>query len=139
MEQQNTAHFTSLEPNFLGEVKTPNHAYFVDEPAEQGGQGEYPQPRNYLLGALSACIGTTLRMYTQHKGWEVGKIEVGVELTEELLDGKKHFSIQKNISYENNDLSEEQISRLLRVADKCPLSQILAYPVEMNTKVVSIP
>ena len=48
----------------------------ADEPVEYGGGNEGPSPYEYLLAALGACTGMTLRVYARSKGWPLEDVVV---------------------------------------------------------------
>ncbi|HOJ90249.1 MAG TPA: hypothetical protein PLH86_04075, partial [Saprospiraceae bacterium] len=62
--------------------------------------------------------------------WNTGKIEVIIELDSNDSQDKK---IIKTIRFENQ-LSTEQIERLLAIAEKCPVAKLIseAVPMRMN-------
>ncbi|MEM6726417.1 MAG: (4Fe-4S)-binding protein [Bacteroidota bacterium] len=136
MDKNNTASFTLLGKGYQGQVITPHHAFYVDEPEALGGKDKFPSPENYLLGALASCTAITIRMYAQRKGWELGQIKVEVILKEVLRKDGTGFRIKKDFSFENHELTNEQIDDLIRVSDKCPVSRILSGNTEMKTEIV---
>lgn len=136
MSKNNTASFTLLGKGYQGQVITPHHAFYVDEPESLGGKDKYPNPENYLLGALASCTAITIRMYAQRKGWELGQIKVEVTLKEVIRKDGKGYRIKKDITFENHELSNEQVDDLIRVSDKCPVSKILSGNTEMKTEIV---
>ena len=66
--------------NYLTKVTNRHHVYFTDEPSEVGGQDKYTTPQELLLGSLASCVATTLRMYANRKGWDLGSIGVDVTM-----------------------------------------------------------
>lgn len=136
MSHPKTASFTLLGDAFQGQVITQHHAFYVDEPESLGGKDKYPNPENYLLGSLASCTAITLRMYAQHKGWELGQIKVAVELKEVLRKDGLGYRMKKDITFENHELTDDQISDLIRVADKCPVSKIISGNTVMKSEIV---
>ena len=67
-----------------------------------------------LLASLGACTSITLRMYAGRKGWELGKITVGLRYTA-ADDQKGH--IDRRLSF-SKPLTAEQTQRLLEIAGK---------------------
>jgi putative redox protein len=98
------------------------HTLVVDEPAERGGTDTGPRPTQLLAASLAGCTAITIEMYAERKGWDVGAIEVDVDVAYE--DGiPSTFAVALQLP---TDLSEEQRQLLLRIAGKCPVHKVLA-------------
>jgi putative redox protein len=96
------------------------HTIATDEPLALGGTDEGPAPHELLPAALASCIATMVAMYAQKRGWEIGDASVDVSYDSEALP--RRFEIQLNLPAE---LSSEQLRRLERVAETCPLRRAL--------------
>jgi putative redox protein len=98
------------------------HTLVVDEPADRGGTDTGPRPTQLLAASLAGCTAITIEMYAERKGWDVGAIEVDVDVS---YDGPvpSTFAVALQLPAE---LSEEQRQLLLRVAGKCPVHKVLA-------------
>lgn len=107
------------------------HRFYADEPVEKGGMDTAPTPDELLESALASCTLVTLRMYTDHKQWNVGTIDLSVSLKRE--NGKTIISRQLKFEHE---LSEEQKQRLLHVAKNCPVSKTLSAASELNVELI---
>lgn len=136
MAVKKTAIFTLPKKGYYGQIITPNHSFLVDEPKSVGGTNKAPNPTNYLLGALASCTAITMAMYAKRKKWELGQLKIGVELKEHLTKEGIKYVIRKDIVFENKDLTNQQLERLLKVAEKCPISKILTAQVEMKENAV---
>jgi putative redox protein len=98
------------------------HTFVVDEPADRGGTDTGPRPTQLLAASLAGCTAITIEMYAERKGWDVGAIEVDVDVAYE--NGiPSTFAVALQLPAE---LSEEQRQLLLRVAGKCPVHKVLA-------------
>jgi len=114
------------------EITSPSgNTIIADEPVEKGGQNRGFAPKELLAASLSACTCATLRMYADHKSWDLQKVNVEIELIEE--DGKTTFN--RKLHLEGN-LDEKQRTRLLGVANACPVHKILTHSIEINTQLV---
>ncbi|MBS1950444.1 MAG: putative redox protein, regulator of disulfide bond formation [Cytophagales bacterium] len=111
------------------ELHTSTHALIADEPNEAGGKDEGPAPHEYLHMALAACTAITLRMYSDRKQWTVEKIRV--EVTSEKAGNSTVFSRQVFVE---GEVTEEQRTRLLQIANACPVHKTLTNPIEINTQ-----
>jgi putative redox protein len=98
------------------------HTLVVDEPADRGGTDTGPRPTQLLAASLAGCTAITIEMYAERKEWDVGAIEVDVDV---VYDGgiPSTFAVALKLPPE---LSEEQRQILLRVAAKCPVHKVLA-------------
>lgn len=98
------------------------HELRVDEPAAEGGADTGPSPTRLLAASLAGCIAITVEMYAGRKGWDIGAVEVDVEVG---YDGPvpTRFEVGLKLPAE---LDEEQRRRLLVIATKCPVHKVLA-------------
>ena len=108
-----------------------NHSIVADEPADMGGTDTGMNPFGLLLASLGSCTAITLRMYIDRKMWIVDAIDIALEVFA-VPDGNL---IEIKISFKG-DLIPEQITRLLDIADKCPIHKLLAGNIIMETKLV---
>jgi len=97
------------------------HTLIVDEPPDRGGTDTGPRPTQLLAASLAGCTAITVEMYADRKGWDVGAIEVDVEVT---YDGTvpSTYAVALKLPRE---LDEEQRRRLLVIAGKCPVHKVL--------------
>ena len=128
--------------NFTLNVMSDDHYWLADEPLEAGGQNLGPDPYEHLLAGLGACTVMTLRMYATHKKIDIQDIKVTLRIN-------KNYHSQENDNDEHNideqqiirqieyigDLSEEQKSKLLIIADKCPVHKTLNSKLTTSTTV----
>jgi putative redox protein len=113
---------------YAHDVEVDGHAVRVDEPPEAGGDGTGPRPTQLLGASLAGCIAITVEMYAQRKGWDVGQVEVDVELT---YEGPVPAAFEVGLKLPG-DLDEEQRRRLLVIATKCPVHKVLAGEAHVN-------
>jgi putative redox protein len=99
-----------------------SHDLRVDEPAAVGGTDTGPRPTELLGASLAGCIAITVEMYAGRKGWDVGQIEVDVEVG---YEGPVPTSFEVGLKLPA-ELDDEQRQRLLVVATKCPVHKVLA-------------
>jgi putative redox protein len=97
------------------------HTLVVDEPAEAGGTDTGPRPTQLLAASLAACTAITVEMYADRKGWDVGAIEVDVDVE---YDGTVPSTYEVALKLPAA-LSDEQRDRLLKIAAKCPVHKVL--------------
>jgi putative redox protein len=73
-----------------------------------------------------------MEMYAQHKGWDIGDVEVDVEYTPADRGCATKFKLALRLG---NDLSPEQVERLRIIAAKCPVHRTLEGEVMFEEKV----
>ena len=101
------------------------HRLITDEPLRVGGDGSGPAPHELFPAALAACVSTTLVMYARTKGWTIG--EVAVEVDYDNRSTPRRFEIAVRLS---GDLTDEQLERLEKVAQSCPLRRSIEAGIE---------
>jgi putative redox protein len=104
------------------------HMVRVDEPTAAGGTDTGPSPTRLLAAGLAGCTAITIEMYAERKGWELGQVEVDVEV--EYREGAPlSFAVTLRLP---SELSDEQRKRLLIVAGKCPVHKLIAGETEVT-------
>jgi len=98
------------------------HDLRVDEPPEAGGTDTGARPTQLLGASLAGCIAITVEMYARRKGWDVGAVEVDVEMT---YEGPVPSGFEVGLKLPS-ELDDEQRRRLLVIATKCPVHKVLA-------------
>jgi putative redox protein len=98
------------------------HELLVDEPLDRDGTDTGARPTRLLAASLAGCIAITVEMYAKRKGWEIGAIEVDVEMEYEG-PVPSTFAVGLKLPAE---LSDEQRRRLLTIATHCPVHKVLA-------------
>lgn len=113
---------------YAHDVEVDGHTLRLDEPPEAGGTGTGPRPTQLLGASLAACIAITVEMYAERKGWDLGEVEVEVELSYEWAV-PVGFDVGLKLS---GELDEEQRRRLLTIAGKCPVHKVLTGEMHVN-------
>ena len=114
-------------------VSFDGHPFVIDAKPEEGGAGLGPNPTRVLEGALAACAVMTMRMYANRKGWDVASMEARVHRAESEDDHAPHV-LEKEIRVKG-ELDEEQRSRLLEIADKCPVHRMVTGGVAVKSRI----
>ncbi len=98
------------------------HELVVDEPPAVGGTNTGPRPTQLLGASLAGCIAITMEMYARRKDWDIGKVEVTVD-----MEYEDHVPRTFDVSVDlPAGLDQEQRHRLLAIAARCPVHKVLA-------------
>ncbi len=124
-----TAHRTST---FTHRVEIGNHQLTVDEPVDQGGEDEGPDPQELLAASLASCTAVTMEMYAKHKGWEIGTVEVECEYSPAERGCPTKFKLELRLPA---GLDEEIVDKLRVIAAKCPVHRTLDGEVMFEERV----
>jgi putative redox protein len=114
------------------EVEVDGHHVVSDEPRESGGNDEGPSPTRLLVASLAACTATTVEMYANRKGWELGAVEAEAELVSAGRDEPTRYAVEVRIPA---PLTDEQAERIKVIAGKCPVHRTLTGEVEIHDHV----
>ena len=128
---------------FAQEIVAGPHRMAADEPVSVGGTDTGPNPYDFLLAALGACTSITVGMYARRKGWPLDEVTVNLrhskihasdcaecETREGMLD-----RIERDIHFAGS-LTNEQRSKLLEIANKCPVHRTLTSEIVIKTRAV---
>jgi putative redox protein len=106
------------------------HRLTVDEPVEKGGADTGPRPTQLLGSSLAGCVAIPMEMYADRKGWDLGELEVEVEMG---YEGPVPTSFDVTVRLPEG-LDDEQRRRLLVIATKCPVHKVLAGEAAVSVR-----
>jgi uncharacterized OsmC-like protein/alpha/beta superfamily hydrolase len=117
------------------------HALVADEPEAVGGDDAGPTPYDLLGFALGACTAMTLRLYADRKGWplEEARIrlahrKVHARDTEHVDESSARMDrIERTVEL-LGPLDETQRTRLVEIAERCPVHRTLHQGVDIRTE-----
>jgi putative redox protein len=102
-------------------------------PARQPGDGHEsdpgPTPLDLLLASLGACTATTLKEYAISRHWALEVVEVDLE----IISRQSSTSVTRLLSLQGR-LDRRQREELLAVAERSPLTLLLAPSVRIHTE-----
>ncbi len=115
-------------------VRIGQHLLTADEPQASGGQDAGPSPYEYLLAGLGACTIMTIRMYAQRHNWPL--IRTTVELRHEKVTSPSGSAINDQfhrVIHLEGELTDQQRSRILEIAEHCPVGGTLRHGAIIDT------
>ena len=113
------------------EITSPSgNVLIADEPVDVGGKNTGFSPTELLASALAACTSATLRMYADRKGWDLQEVLIDIEL--DFFPEESKTIIRRTLKF-SGDLDADQKTRLLAIANACPVHKILSNPIEIKT------
>jgi uncharacterized OsmC-like protein/pimeloyl-ACP methyl ester carboxylesterase len=126
---------------FQQTISTGPHRLIADEPVAAGGEDSGPGPYDFLLASLGACTSMTMRLYADRKSLPLERVTVTLkhqkihaedcaecETKAGMLD-----QIDRVIAMEGA-LDAEQRTKLMEIADKCPVHRTLTSEIRIVTK-----
>ena len=135
-----------LTAGYAVELRSGDHVWYADEPADLGGTDTGPDPYSMLLSAVAACTCITLSMYCTRKGWLLHSISARYEHDKvhvddcsdcgDGLDGRID-RIRSEIFIEG-DFDDEQRARLADIAQRCPVHRTVAEGAAFTTETVFV-
>jgi uncharacterized OsmC-like protein/pimeloyl-ACP methyl ester carboxylesterase len=140
---------------FRTDLWADGHYLVADEPRSLGGSEEGPTPYDYLVAALGACTTMTLQMYAARKGWPLeeartilrhskrhardeaklaaGRTLADGEQTDEGAEADPRLDTVAREIELLGPLTPEQRTRLMEIADRCPVHRTLDAGVVITT------
>lgn len=121
---------------YVSQVEAGSHAFLGDEPEYDGGRDLGPHPKQFVLAGLATCTIITLRMYADRKGWPMEAAEVAVSMESGRANEGWQTLIHVQLAL-SGPLSDDQRERLLEIAHKCPVHQMLTHEVRIEAALES--
>ncbi len=118
------------------------HILQADEPVAAGGGDAGPGPYELLLMALGSCTSMTVHLYAARKKWPLEQVVVRLRHAkvhaEDCADCEKPTAkidrIDKSLEF-IGPLDDAQRSRLVEIADQCPVHRTLTSKIDIRTAV----
>jgi putative redox protein len=126
---------------FAQQIEAGTHQLSADEPVESGGTDTGLSPYDLLLAALGSCTSMTVGLYARRRNWPLQEVVVSLWHSKihaadcaecETREGKID-RIERDIQLIGS-LTGEQRSKLMEIADKCPVHRTLTSEINIRTK-----
>lgn len=129
------------DKKFTREILAGHHHLISDEPVAMGGADLGLNPYELLLAALGSCTSMTLRMYANHKQIDLQDIQVKLHHSRihaedcAACEAQAPFidRITRSIQLTGH-LNDQQRTRLLEIANQCPVHKTLRNQIDIKTK-----
>jgi len=133
----------NADDNFSTPMKVGNHFMMADEPKSFGGNDFGPSPYELVSAGLSACTAMTIQMYVKRKGWDLQNVKVHTSYSKTHAkdcedcenSSTKIDTFNREIILTGN-LDNAQKTRILQIADKCPVHKTLHNDTQVITKLI---
>lgn len=119
------------------------HEFVADEPAPLS-ENHGPAPYDFILAGLGSCTSITVRMYADRK--KMPLTGVSVRLSRERIDAADcdHCSATEGMVEHitrvltlDGDLTAQQRTTLLTIANKCPVHRTLEGEISISTRLAT--
>ena len=128
---------------FAQRIEAGSHRLLADEPESVGGTNTGPDPYDLLLSALGSCKAMTVEMYARRKKWPLEQITVflrhskihAVDCAECETKVGKIDRIECDLQF-TGAITAEQRSRLLEIANMCPVHRTLKAEIDIETQLI---
>ena len=96
------------------------HTMITDEPLEIGGTDSGPAPHELLAAMLASCVSTMVALYARRREWQLADVRVDVQYQADATPRDVKITVHLP-----NGLTDDQVARLQRVAESCPVRRAL--------------
>ena len=128
--------------NFTTRIKAGKHHFVADEPLRAGGNDFGPNPYQLISAGLAACTSMTIQMYARRKGWKIDSVETHVDYSKDYAKDCEHCEDSSakidtfvRVIEITGNLEPDQMTRILQIADKCPVHKTLHSQVQIISSI----
>ena len=108
------------------------HTIITDEPARLGGTDTAPTPHELLAATLASCVSTMLVLYAKPRDIDLGELRVDVDYDADTTPRQVEITIHLP-----EHLTDDQVKRLEKVAETCPVRRALEAGFTFNERLVT--
>jgi putative redox protein len=110
------------------------HTITTDEPARLGGTDTAPTPHELLAATLASCVSTMLILYAKPRDIDLSDLRVDVHYDADTTPRHVQITI-----HHPDHLTDDQVKRLEKVAQTCPVRRALEVGFTFNERLVATP
>ena len=121
----------SIENKYVGELSTESthlkssNVIITDAPTDNNGKGNAFSPTDLVASALCSCMTTVMGICANKNQFDLPNSTAHV--TKVMSSHPRRISkIIIEINFEKNNLSEQNVEKLIAVAKGCPVAQSLS-------------
>ena len=121
----------SIENKYLGELRTESthlkssNVIITDAPTDNNGKGNAFSPTDLVASALCSCMTTVMGICANKNQFDLPNSTA--HITKVMSSHPRRISkIIVEINFDSNNLSEQNIEKLIAVAKGCPVAQSLS-------------
>ena len=121
----------SIENKYVGELRTESthlkssNVIITDAPTDNNGKGNAFSPTDLVASALCSCMTTVMGICANKNQFDLPNSTAHV--TKVMSSQPRRISkIIIKINFDKNNLSEQNVEKLIAVAKGCPVAQSLS-------------
>ena len=121
----------SIENKYVGELRTESthlkssNVIITDAPKDNNGKGNAFSPTDLVASALCSCMTTVMGICANKNQFDLPNSTA--HITKVMTSHPRRISkIIVEINFDSNNLSEQNIEKLIAVAKGCPVAQSLS-------------
>ena len=121
----------SIENKYIGELRTESthlkssNVIITDAPKDNNGKGNAFSPTDLVASALCSCMTTVMGICANKNQFDLPNSTA--HITKVMSSHPRRISkIILEINFDSNNLSDQNIEKLIAVAKGCPVAQSLS-------------
>ena len=129
----------SIENKYVGELRTvsthlkSSNVIITDAPTDNNGKGNAFSPTDLVASALCSCMTTVMGICANKNQFDLPNSTAHV--TKVMSSHPRRISkIIIEINFDKNNLSEQNVEKLIAVAKGCPVAQSLSSDLIQEVK-----
>ena len=129
----------SIENKYVGELRTESphlkssNVIITDAPTDNNGKGNAFSPTDLVASALCSCMTTVMGICANKNQFDLPNSTAHV--TKVMSSHPRRISkIIIEINFDKNNLSEQNVEKLIAVAKGCPVAQSLSSDLIQEIK-----
>ena len=129
----------SIENKYVGELRTESthlkssNVIITDAPKDNNGKGNAFSPTDLIASALCSCMTTVMGICANKNQFDLPNSTA--HITKVMSSHPRRISkIIIEINFDKNNLSEQNIEKLIAVAEGCPVAQSLSSDLVQEVK-----